>query len=174
MRNLVILLGVVCLAFMLVPACAPQAEQEAQPVAEEAPSTEADMAALQALVDKEIASINDGDVEALLTLVTEDTVCMPPNEPAIVGKEALQKWGQDLLSQFTIELTGSTEEVQVSGDWALQRYSMTVTMTPTAGGESVQENGKGIHIYERQSDGSWKLARDIWNMDNPPPGEPTT
>jgi ketosteroid isomerase-like protein len=30
---------------------------------------------------------------------------------------------------------------------------------------------KGIHIYRRQADGSWKITHDAWNFDAPPPME---
>jgi ketosteroid isomerase-like protein len=29
--------------------------------------------------------------------------------------------------------------------------------------------GKGLHVYRRQPNGSWKLALDIWNSDRPAP-----
>jgi len=38
---------------------------------------------------------------------------------------------------------------------------------PLEGGPVVQDRGKGLHVYRRQPDGSWKLAQDIWNSDNP-------
>ena len=38
-----------------------------------------------------------------------------------------------------------------------------------ATGEPMTDRGAGIHILQRQADGSWKLAVDIWNSDNPPP-----
>jgi len=34
----------------------------------------------------------------------------------------------------------------------------------------MKDNGKYITIYQHQSDGSWKIARDIWNSDQPLPG----
>ena len=41
-------------------------------------------------------------------------------------------------------------------------------VTPRAGGEAVTETFKGIHVYRRQADGSWKIAQDAWNMDAAP------
>ena len=169
MKYLFILAGVVCFSFMLLPACAPPTEEQVEPVTEEAPSTEADVAAIKEMIEKEIAFINDGDMEGLSTIFTEDIVWMPPNYRALFGKEEVLSWVRDFLSLGTFDMAGSVEEIQVSGDWALQRYSMTSTMTLAEGGETIQETGKGIHIYQRQSDGSWKLARDIWNSDNPLP-----
>jgi hypothetical protein len=30
----------------------------------------------------------------------------------------------------------------------------------------MEDVGKGLHVYGRQSDGSWKLTHDIWNSDH--------
>jgi ketosteroid isomerase-like protein len=37
-------------------------------------------------------------------------------------------------------------------------------MTP-AGADPVDMTNKGIHIYKRQADGSWKMVQDVWNSD---------
>jgi ketosteroid isomerase-like protein len=58
--------------------------------------------------------------------------------------------------------------VTVAGDWAIQRYAYQLTLTPKAGGQSMEERGKGIHIFRRQPDGSWLIVQDIWNSDAPP------
>lgn len=36
-----------------------------------------------------------------------------------------------------------------------------------AGGDSITEAGKGLHVYRGQPDGVWKLTIDIWNADAP-------
>ena len=90
---------------------------------------------------------------------------MPPNEPPIVGKAALRSWFLRVTDEFSIDLDTSVEEVKVTSDWAYERFSFSRTMTPTGGGEPTTARGKGIHVYRRQSDGSWKLARDLWNSD---------
>lgn len=32
----------------------------------------------------------------------------------------------------------------------------------------MEQTGKGVHIYERGPDGSWKIALDIWNHNETP------
>ncbi len=54
--------------------------------------------------------------------------------------------------------------------WAFHRGTYTIRLTPVAGGEVIGENGKVIVIFQKQPDGSWKIAREIWNRDNPPQG----
>jgi uncharacterized protein (TIGR02246 family) len=174
MKYLFILLGVVCLSFMLLPACAPPAEEVAKPVTEEAPSTEADVAAIKSVDKKFLAAMNAGDASTMLNLCADDIVIMPPNETAVTGREATGSWTQSFVDNITVDETWSSEEVVVFGDWAFSRGTWAGTNTPKAGGEAIQDNGKYLWILKRQSDGSWKYARFIWNSDNPPPGEPTT
>jgi hypothetical protein len=56
MKHLIILSGVVCLSFMLLPSCAPQTEEQVEPVSEEAPSTEADVTAINSVDKKFLAA----------------------------------------------------------------------------------------------------------------------
>ncbi|MDA2927836.1 hypothetical protein MYX78_11520 [Acidobacteria bacterium AH-259-G07] len=37
-------------------------------------------------------------------------------------------------------------------------------------GEPIEDNGKYIVILQKQPDNAWKIARDIWNSDNPVSG----
>jgi ketosteroid isomerase-like protein len=55
-------------------------------------------------------------------------------------------------------------------DPAFERGRYDITIAPRAGGEAMDDIGKYITVYQRQADGSWKIARDIWNSDRPLPG----
>ena len=154
---------------VVLAACAP-ATQEPEPAAEEAPTTEADVEAIATSLEQELAAVNSGDAEAFQAAITNDAVLMPPNEPPVTGKEAILAWQQAFFDQATVQLSISFEEVEVAGNWAFARRSWARTLTPVAGGEPTQDNGQVVHIYQRQADGSWKVARIIWNSDNPPPG----
>lgn len=134
-------------------------------------ANQADVEAINKLREQEITAFSAADVSTLLNIVTNDVVIMPPNEPAFTGKDALRSWAENIYKQFTVrgKHTASTpSNIVLAGDWAFERLAFTLTMTPLAGGKPIQEVGKGIHIYRRQSDGSWKIAQDIWNTDNPP------
>ena len=73
------------------------------------------------------------------------------------------------MAEFTIAVTYTTDNFIGSGDLAVEPYAGTATFTPKAGGESMQEAVKGLHIYRRQADGSWKMTHDVWNTDASPP-----
>jgi ketosteroid isomerase-like protein len=83
-----------------------------------------------------------------------------------VGHEAVAAWNAEFTGMFDVTGGYTGSEVVVLGDWAIERYTGEVTLTP-AEGEAATATFKGIHIYQRQADGSWKIAQDIWNMDAP-------
>ena len=130
---------------------------------------EADVAAVRSVFDEVTAALNPGGGD-VVDLDTEDAVVMYAGEPAAIGKEAIRTRQQRFRDQATFEETRSVEEVVVSGDWAFVRWAGTGTVTPKDGGESSEFNRKGITIFQRQPDNSWKVARAIWNS-NLPRGE---
>ncbi len=147
------------LPLLLIAGCTPT-----EPV-EEASTTEADVEAINQLPATYAAALNAGDLDGIMAGFTDDAVRMPPNASAIIGKESIRSLLQTNLEQNTYQLDNPPEEVQVSGDLAFARGTYTVTVTPKAGGESIQREGKYLVIFQKQPDGSWKAARDIWNSD---------
>jgi uncharacterized protein (TIGR02246 family) len=109
------------------------------------------------------ASLNAGDLERWLALWTEDGVQMPPGEPAVVGKERIRTRNGAFLDRFTFDMNIRNEEVQTSGDWGYARGVYKARLTPKAGGKPLPIDGKYMTIMVRQTDGSWKIHRDIFN-----------
>jgi ketosteroid isomerase-like protein len=52
--------------------------------------------------------------------------------------------------------------LDISGDLAVRygRFSMTYALT---GKDTASEGGNFLHVWRRQSDGSWRVTRDISN-----------
>jgi uncharacterized protein (TIGR02246 family) len=175
MKHLFILSGVACLSFMLMPSCAPQAEEQDEPVAQEAPSTEADVAAIKNSMEKWEKATMAADVDGIMSLFTDTIIYMPPNVPALTGEQSVRDFSQEAHAKNSIDEAEFTSmEVKVIGDWAFDRGTYSEKITPKAGGESMQALGKYIAILEKQADGSWKYTHVIWNSDTPPSEEPAT
>ena len=150
-------------------ACGQQAQEAASDETAPTVSTEADMQAIAAVQDQEAEVFRSGD--ANLPHLADNAVMMPPNEYAVVGIEAARAWATELFDQVTFSVLDYTDKhVVVAGDVAIERYSGSTTFAPNAGGDPISGTFKGIHVYERQIDGSWKMAQDIWNFD-PAPAE---
>lgn len=133
-------------------------------------SPRVDEVGIDRLRDIHVAALNAGDAAAWVACFTDDGVQMPPHAGSNVGKTAVRGWSQGFLNLFACRFGLSVDEVQVVGDWAFERGRYTITVSPRAGGEPMDDIGKYITVYQRQQDGSWKMARDIWNSDQPLPG----
>jgi ketosteroid isomerase-like protein len=149
------------LAAFATAACAPQGQPSQEDI-------EADIAAVNAVRELEVATLASG--EANTAYIAADAVLMPPNEPAVSGSDAIDAWVSDFVAQFTGSVNYTSSQVTVSGDWAIEHYAGTMTLTPVGGGDSTEEVLKGIHVYRREADGSWKMVYDVWNSDAPLPG----
>jgi uncharacterized protein (TIGR02246 family) len=132
--------------------------------------SEVDVEGIRRVREAHVAALNASDVDAWVSLFTDDGVQMPPNAPANVGKDSIRSWSDALLGMFRATFALSVAEIQVVGDWAFERGSYRIGLTPRTGGQSIQDNGKYITIYRRRPpSGPWRIARDIWNTDQPPP-----
>jgi ketosteroid isomerase-like protein len=109
-----------------------------------------------------------GDAEFLRGTLSTDIVIMPPGILPIEGIEACTEWMRGVLEsvqrEFEVDLTYSTAEITVSGDWAFERGTYCQTLTSRADGGVSQEIGTYLRVYFNDGGGSWKVARIIWNM----------
>ena len=160
-------------AGLFVASCGPE-QKAPESAAVESPASEADEAAIKGVHLRETRAIKGKDVAHFLALFDSDAVLMPPDGPPIVGKAALRSWFLRLTDRHSIDLDFSVDEIKVTAEWAFERFSFRQTVTPAGGGEPITVRGKGNHVFRRQSDGSWKIARDIWNVEAPDAGDRST
>lgn len=104
-----------------------------------------------------------GDWEGMLELYAEDAVVMPPNHPALRGKEQVRAFMRSFPRVTRAEF--HVDEVDGYGDvaYVIGRYAMT--LEPEGAPEPVDDEGKYIEIRRRQPDGGWLMSRDIFNSD---------
>jgi uncharacterized protein (TIGR02246 family) len=128
-----------------------------------------DLKAIDRVRKSHVGAVNSTNAEAWITMFTDDGVQMPPSAPANIGKKMMLNWIQGFLELFRIEgFALSVAELQVKGDWAFERGTYTITFTHKPSGKVTPDAGKYITIWQRRPDGTWAMARDIWNSDNPP------
>jgi ketosteroid isomerase-like protein len=64
---------------------------------------------------------------------------------------------------FNVEGKFYDENFIASGNMVIHRYSYQMNLTPKEGGETLTEVGHGIKIYQRSTDGNWKMLYDVWS-----------
>lgn len=128
--------------------------------------------AIDRIRDSHVGALNANDADAWVSCFAADGVQMPPNDAANIGIENIRAWSTGMLTTFRVEFSLDVDEIELAGErWAFERGGYTIALTPAAGGPSIGDSGKYITIYQRQVDGSWLMARDIWNSNQPLPGQ---
>ena len=110
------------------------------------------------------------NLEKTVSFYSADAIVMPPNAPAATSSEAIRKGWQDLLASPGLVISWKTTKVEVakSGDLACLSGTYELTMND-ASSKPVNDHGKYVEVWEKQSDGKWKCGTDIWNSDLPFP-----
>src|SRR5262249_7561841 len=102
---------------------------------------------------------------AMAALLTDDHIGMPPNRPPVRGKDASREYWREGIAAATSRFAVASEELEIVGDLAVDQFRWTIDSTPRTGGGPIHDEGKCIWLWRRQTDGSWKVARAIWNSD---------
>lgn len=126
-----------------------------------------DEAAIRALRDAFLDSQQTGDAERNAQFYADDAIVMPPGAPSNTGIGAIRTALVGVFDVYEWSAREPIEEVQVLGDWAFTRTTWTAIRTDKDTRTAVELSGKAVHIYRRQSDGTWKIAIDIFNYDHP-------
>lgn len=115
---------------------------------------------IRELVSTWISASKAGDIDTVLSLMTEDAVFLVPGRPpmrkADFAAAARAQAGAD-APQF--DGSADIQEIQILGDWAFMWNKLTVIVTPPGGGPSMKRAGHTLTILKKNN-GRWVLARD--------------
>lgn len=146
------------LVALTAPACASRKD-----------GTSADLEAINALHQRDMEASKKWDADTLVSLWSDDIVTLTQGEPPVIGKDAnraailrLREESQEVqITDFIL----SFNEVKIVGDWAFEWGTYSGTVKPVAGGDSIRTTGKLIRVLKKDSDGSWKIARAMYDSD---------
>ena len=123
----------------------------------------------QQLEDKWSAALVTGDLTALAAMYTDDAYSLPNNMTMLKGRSAILEGHKKELQD--VKITGSsskTLDVIGNGDIAVEIGTYTSTFVPVNTTEQKSEKGKYVDVWQKQTDGSWKIIADTWNTDVDP------
>lgn len=125
--------------------------------------TDLEVEAINSVRVEATEAFKSGDYERFLTFFTDDAVWMPEGEPPVVGKEAWREWGEFFAESNRPVFVTESQEVVAAGNWGFDRFTLTLVAESKETGESFEGSLQGLWILRKQDDGSWKIARYIWN-----------
>ena len=144
-----------------ISACAPAA-----------PDTEAEKAALMQASRNWSQAAATGDAEKILAYWADDAIVMPPDEGAVVGKEALREYVRASLAVPGFSISWEPEQASVSAQsdvgYLIEKTQFSFT---DANGVLQTQHGKSVTVWRKNADGAWKCVVDTWN-NNPPEKTP--
>ena len=118
--------------------------------------------AIQEFMKEWTAACNSEDADRKAALWTEDAIFMLPGK-TIIGREAIRDRFQFISDKQRGKFTRTIYEITVEDDYALVRSRTKIIWTPRDGGDATVENDKDLNILQKQPDGSWKIARLMFN-----------
>jgi ketosteroid isomerase-like protein len=131
-----------------------------------------DIDAINTLHQRDMEASKKWDVDTLASLWTDDIVTLSEAEPAVIGKASnresvirLRDQSRDLqITDYVL----SFNEVKIVDDWAFEWGTYSGAVKPVAGGEELRSTGKLIRVLKKESDGTWRIARAMFNSDIEP------
>ena len=134
--------------------------------ASEATLTPADRAAISANSAAWLKAVRAADWAAVAATYASDAMLLPPDQPAVSGREAIRQW----FAAFPPLVSMDVEDTEVDGccDVAWVRGTYRLAIAPPGAG-TIHETGKYVEIRRRQADGSWLKLRDMYSSDEAAP-----
>jgi len=111
-----------------------------------------------------IAAANKKDAAALTNLYDENAVLLPKQEEPAIGKAAIGEYYKKLVAdpQFVpFTLTLNWNSFHLVGDIAIATALFEGDVTRN--GKPIHFRGKNLLVWKRQTDGSWKIFRYMFD-----------
>jgi uncharacterized protein (TIGR02246 family) len=115
---------------------------------------------IRQLVSTWMEATRAGDVETVLSLMSDDVVFLAP------GRDPMRKRDFELAAKAQaanaapkFEGTSEIQEITIAGDWAFMWTKLRVVATPPDGSPATERKGHTLTVLKKE-DGKWVLARD--------------
>jgi len=106
------------------------------------------------------------DVEQMIAYYSDDAIVLPPNATSAATKDAGRNVWRDMFASPGLVIGWQPTRVQVakSGEmgWVSGTYELTMN---DASGKPINDRGKYLEVWEKQTDGNWKCRAEMWNSD---------
>jgi ketosteroid isomerase-like protein len=106
------------------------------------------------------------DLEQTVAFYSDDAIVLPPNATSAATKETVRNVWKDLLAAPGLVISWKPSKVKLGHNGAMAWVSGAYELTMNdVGGKPINDRGKYLEVWEKQADGNWKCAADMWNSD---------
>jgi ketosteroid isomerase-like protein len=110
-----------------------------------------------------VAALAGGDARAASAAYTGDARLLPPAAGVLRGRSAIQAFWQAGLDAGMLGAELETIEVGERSELAFEIGRYSLRLRPAEGGGEVVDRGTYVHVHERQPDGSWQRAVEMFS-----------
>jgi uncharacterized protein (TIGR02246 family) len=118
--------------------------------------TDADREAIRTATASYVKADDARDADAMLAVIAEGIVYMPPGSQPLVGRESIRAFFKrhpwDTLAETPAEIEGRVDFAIVRGHY-------------TGAAQGMPLSGSYLEVWQKQQDGAWRVSRKIWNAD---------
>ncbi len=127
-------------------------------------SSDSDVAAINAFYGQWSQALATRGADGYVSFFVDDGAVLPPDGPAVEGKEAIRKWIQKSLDEYeTKDAKIEFGPLRASNGWAVRRFTLSALRVPKKGGEPKRFNNKYLDVIQKQPDGLWKFVFRMWS-----------
>ncbi len=106
------------------------------------------------------------DLEQTVAFYSDDAIVLPPNATRAATKETVRNVWKDVLAAPGLVISWKPSKVKLGHNGAMAWVSGTYELIMNdASGKPINDSGKYLEVWEKQADGNWKCAADMWNSD---------
>ena len=106
------------------------------------------------------------DLEQTVAFYSNDAIVLPPNATSAATKESVRNVWKDVLAAPGLVISWTPSKVKLGHNGAMAWVSGSYELTMNdVGGKPINDRGKYLEVWEKQADGNWKCAADMWNSD---------
>jgi uncharacterized protein (TIGR02246 family) len=123
-----------------------------------------DEAQIRQLVHTWLSATKRGDIQAVLSLMTEDVVFLAAGQAPMIGKAAFAAAMQAQLTaqgapKCHIDSQSDIQNLIIEGNVAFMWTALTVKVTPPDTDKAITRAGHSLTVLRKEQD-VWRIARD--------------
>jgi ketosteroid isomerase-like protein len=154
-------------SLLVLAACAPKPETPEQMAARMQAESDSARTAIEAANARFVGYIASGKADSAAMNYAEDATLMPPNEPAVSGRAAIQAKFAEFMSYGTWQMSATTMRVDANGPMAVEQGTYVQDFkpgphAPPGMAAMFPDTGKYLTAWKKVN-GAWLIFGDISN-----------
>jgi len=107
-------------------------------------------------------AVRRGDANAAASIYTADAHLLPPSAGPMIGRDDIRAYWQAGIDAGVAEITLTADAVAQNDDLAYETGAYVIRVDANERARVV-ERGHYVQVYQRQADGSWQRAVEIFS-----------